>query len=203
MKRRFRVKVYGNRIARNSPHNKHFRIYDEKELVPDDLYRNDLFIESLNDLECGLSHIPRFYFIMSKDPYSWLVSYMRWAKKCGWREPGFHYATEYQLFYKKWLDIGSEDSRVFFIRYIDLLIDPESVISDVKKKCGLEDRLLSFLMSKRVAKVGQSSTFTDDRMKYYKDKRYLADIDESDVNHINSIVSQDVLRGLGYAYEVL
>ena len=65
---------------RQSPQHKHFRIYDDKDIIPktnkNNQYKNQYIINSLKELDKllgDLNHTNR-YIIMYKDIFSWLPS---------------------------------------------------------------------------------------------------------------------------------
>ncbi len=59
--KKYRVKflnsnIDGIRPERSSPLHKHFRLYDEKDIVPEPKFRNELKITSFNDFEESASN---------------------------------------------------------------------------------------------------------------------------------------------------
>src|SRR5690349_12021064 len=102
---------------------KHFRLYDKKDVVPEPKYLNDVQIDDYASFEKLLTNIPDYCLVISKDPYSWLLSYEKWAKICDWLPAQHHYIEEYNLFYGKWLELADQTDKIIFVRYIDLLQD--------------------------------------------------------------------------------
>lgn len=201
VKKNFQVKFLNSIEDRGSPLVKHFRLYDEKDIVPSAEYRNSIMVESLKSFERLLETVPDFYFIISKDPYSWFISYNNWAKKCNWPNAGHHYVVEYNLFYKKWLDFARETDRIIFIRYIDLMEDTERELDRLSQMAGLKRRFIGRFFRDGVGKVAQSTRFTDDRRSYYRDKLYLEKYSEEELREINSQIDINVLSLLGYELE--
>lgn len=120
-KKRYRVQFLNNVEDRSAPTHKHARLYDDKKIIADPQYRNDLIINSFMHFEQLLEIIPDYYLVISKDPYSWLISYKNWAQRCQWPVVPFHFILEYNLFYGKFLELSQQSSKIVFIRYIDLL----------------------------------------------------------------------------------
>lgn len=103
--------IQGIRPDRSSPLHKHFRLYDEKDIVPEPKFTNELKINSLDAFEQLLEVVPDYYLIISKDPYSWFLSYSAWAKRSNWPEVPYHYILEYNLFYGKWLEFSRQTKK--------------------------------------------------------------------------------------------
>ena len=179
-----------NGEKRYSPSHKHFRIYDNKNLIPvtdkSKQYNNPFIINSLEDLDKllrDLNHTNR-YIIVYKDIFSWLPSIEKWAKECKWiTNSKMDFIEDYLHFIKKWYSIRND--RVIFINYYDYLN-----LSD--KDNSLLDRLSLFLNYKpqqtnsTFDRVNCSSKFTSDRKKYYLNKEYLNIYSKEEIDKIKN-----------------
>lgn len=149
----FNIKIINNNFERNHPTHKHFRLYDNKILIPESNYYNNFQLNNFNDFINSLSpdERPDGIIIISKDPYSWYLSYKSWAKKCNWIPPKHHYIEEYNQFYKKWIDFSKENDKVIFVNYINLLRNMDAEILDIKNKLHINKKfsLLNFFTSVR------------------------------------------------------
>jgi len=177
---------------------KHFRLYDEKDLIPEPKFRNEYTITSLNAFEQLLEVIPDYYLIISKDPYSWFLSYTDWARRSNWLEVPYHYILEYNLFYAKWLELSQQTKRILFVRYIDLLRDPDEELKRLESIMHLKKKFLYMLRSNMVPKVPQSGEFSIDRRSYYLSEQYLHNFTKESLQEINDLINPEVLTLLGY-----
>lgn len=201
----YKVKFLNDNSNRSHPLQKHFRLYDNKELIPEPQYKNDLRFSSFDEYEdsLGLKRPIQGIIIVSKDPYSWFLSYNKWAKKCNWPPHSYNYIEEYNEFYGKWLDFRSQDPRILFVKYLDILINTQDILKLLESKYNLELRFARRLLGRKftLQKVSQSKQFSAQRMFYYQKKRYLRDLNPKDLDSINLTVSPAVMKGLGYQIE--
>jgi hypothetical protein len=203
LKKKYRVQFLnknkdGLNPERDSPLHKHFRLYDEKDIIPEPQFRNEYKIASFNDFEKLLKVLPDYYLVISKDPYSWFISYTNWAKKCNWPPVPYHYIMEYNLFYAKWLEFSRQTNRILFVRYIDLLRDPDAELHRLELTMQLKRKLLFPLRSSVIFKVRQSGEFSIDRRSYYLNEQYFQSYTKEGLQEINDLINPDVITQLGY-----
>ncbi len=199
IKKSFRVCVLNNNKERSSPLQKHFRLYDDKRKIPEENYANDLKIYSYSDFERKIGLVPDCILVISKDPYSWLLSYKNWAKKCNWKRVDHHYIEEYELFYKKWIDFSAETNKIHFVRYVDLLKDSNRELDILKRKFNFENNLFSSWLKKSIRKVPQSKNFSNKKREYYLKELYLNDLTKKEKTQINNIISEEIFNFLLYS----
>lgn len=197
----YRVELVNEEADRASPAQKHFRLYDDKHAVPHPDYQNEVFLGSFAELETLLPKRPDHYVVISKDPYSWLLSYRRWAQECGWPPVSHHYLEEYNLFYGRWLTFASQTDRIHFVRYHDLLVDADATLDALAGKTGMERRSLAGLRSSRIWKVPQSGLFSPEKRDFYVERKYLRSFDPDELTALDRILDRQVMDGLGYAFE--
>lgn len=205
LKQNYRISfLNGNKDkwTRSSPLHKHFRLYNDKDIISDNKYQNKLTVNDFEEFEQSIEVVPDFYLIISKDPYSWLLSYKDWAKKCNYPDVHYHYIVEYNLFYGKWLEFSQKTERIVFIRYIDLIEDTNAVLNQVEARMKLKKNLLSRLFLKIPNKVSQSSRFKDDKRTYYMKEKYLKKYSNEDLSTVNSFLDPQVTSLLGYEIRV-
>jgi hypothetical protein len=190
--------INGIRPDRSSPLHKHFRLYDEKDIVPEPKFRNELKIASFIDFEKLLEFVPDYYLIISKDPYSWYLSYNDWARRSKWEPVPYHYILEYNLFYAKWLEFSQQTKKILFVRYIDLLRSPDEELNRLELEMHLQKKFLYMLRSNVVFKVPQSGEFSIDRRSYYVSEQYLQSFTKEDLKEINDLIDPRVITLLGY-----
>ena len=190
--------IDGIRPDRSSPLHKHFRLYDEKDIVPEPKFRNELKIASFIDFEKLLEVAPDYYLIISKDPYSWYLSYLDWARRSKWEPVPYHYILEYNLFYAKWLEFSQQTERILFVRYPDLLRDPDQELKRLESKMQLKKKFLYSLRSNLVPKVPQSGEFSSERQSYYLNEQYLQSYTKEGLKEINDLIDPVVINLLGY-----
>lgn len=201
IKKKYRVKFLNSNKDRSSPLQKHFRLYDEKKIIPEPQYRNEFKVSNLSDFEHLLDIVPDYYLVISKDPYSWLLSYKNWGEQCNWPDISHHYIIEYNLFYEKWLEFSQQSERVIFIRYADLLRNTSKELSRLEMKMCLKKKLLHRFTPSLVKKVSQSGQFSSERGTYYLRKQYLKSYTAEGFKEINSFIDPNVISLLGYQKE--
>jgi hypothetical protein len=203
LKRHYQVSLLNSNADRRAPIQKHFRLYDQKEIVPEPQYWNDLYIANFAEFEQLLTPPADYYLVISKDPYSWLLSYEKWAKTCDWAPVNHHYIQEYNLFYGKWLEFAAQTDKIIFIRYIDLLQDTQSGLSFLAKKMGLKKKFFSQFQGFRIARVDQSAEFTKGQYNYYLNRLYMQNYTPDKLVAVNRLLDRQVLSQLGYELEQL
>ena len=198
IKKNYRVKFLNDNQDRSSPLHKHFRLYDEKEIIPEPQYRNDLETAGFKEFERLLEVVPDYYLVISKDPYSWLLSYTRWAEQCHWPDVSHHYLIEYNLFYGKWLEFSGQTDRILFVRYLDLLQASDKELSRLESQIALKKKFLSPFTSRLITKVPQSEEFSNNRREYYLTRQYLKSYTREELHTINTLIDPQLLSGLDY-----
>lgn len=200
----FRVKIINRKsrnLPRNNPLQKHFRLYDDKSIIPEPKYLNNHLYQSFKDFESslGLNTPVDGILIISKDPYSWLLSYENWAAKCQWPQPHYNYVEEYVAFLNKWKQFSEESDKIYFIKYLDLLTAPEKVLQEIqiKYKASKKFRLFNKTITE-IKKVKVSDTFTSQKKKYYLEKQYLNQYSPSKLHSVNSVLDPELMKLLGY-----
>lgn len=196
IKKNYHVTSLNKDGNKSSPLHKHFRLYDNKEIIPESSYQNGFQILDFKSYEQIFDIIPDYYLVISKDPYSWLLSYRNWVELCRWPEVKHHYIEEYNLFYKKWLELSIQTNKIIFIKYIDLLRSPGDELYRLQMKMGLE-KLCPYLVH-TINKIEQSGPFTDERRTYYLEEKYLKGYTEKELIEINNIIDMNVISLLGY-----
>lgn len=195
---RYRINFINLNDDKTYPGAKHFRLYDHKDIVPEPGYRNNVKIADYVTFEKKLNNIPAYCLIISKDPYSWLSSYEKWAIKCNWPQVQHHYVEEYNLFYGKWLELAKQTDKIVFIRYIDLLLDLKKELRRLEESIGLKKKLRSFFISAKCSQVSQSDEFTQDHLDYYLKEQYFNKYSEAKLVEVNSLLDLNVMSRLGY-----
>jgi hypothetical protein len=192
---------------RSHPLHKHFRLYDDKSLIGRPKFKNNLQFPTFGAFEeYVLKHAPEqpaeqdteiAYVIISKDPYSWHLSYALWGIKNHWPPSPHPYILEYNAFYRKWLEFAAESDRIAFVRYIDLLKSPKQTLGRLQQRFGfaptrqLEEEL-------RIKKVPMSRRFSKKRLNYYLREEYLEAFSGTELVELNRYIDEELIRMLGY-----
>ncbi len=203
LNKKYRVRFLNKKKDYRSPLQKHFRLYDNKDIVPVSQYRNDIGVKDFEEFEQLFEIVPNYYLIISKDPYSWFLSYSNWAKKCNWAAATHHYIEEYNLFYGKWLQFSHQTDKIIFIKYIELLRNTNLELHRLEGKMNLQKKLLANLFSSEVDKVPQSSSFTNERQAYYINELYLKKYSLAALQTLNRHLDSQVISLLGYEKRVM
>ncbi|MFC2129197.1 hypothetical protein ACFLQX_00285 [Bacteroidota bacterium] len=200
IQQQFEVEFLNKRYIRSHPRHKHFRIYDNKELIGRENYHNTLLIEDLQDFENKLeiSGNADGFIILSKDPYSWLISYKKWAKRMKWSDPPHPYILEYNEFYRKWWELSLQSEKVIFLRYEDLLMHTHEVLNNLSDKFELDRLPSEFIQDEQIKRVPYSAKFTSKNLKYYSRKKYLKKYSNKELKVLNALIDHDLIKNLGY-----
>jgi len=199
LERHFNVRFMNSEGERDHPLHKHFRLYDNKELIGRPNFMNDLVFASFESFESSVftREKPDLYVIISKDPYSWQLSYDKWGKKNGWPDSPHPFILEYNAFYGKWLKFAGQTDRIAFVRYIDLLEHPKRELKMLRNRFSL-DQTKNFKKGVRIRKVPMSHRFTSKKARYYTRRLYLDEFTPEELDQLNTHLDHEVARQLGY-----
>ncbi len=198
LRKRYRVHFLNNYKDLSSPVHKHFRLYDKKEIIPVPQYKNELRLAGFAEFEGVLNTILDYYVVISKDPYSWYLSYQEWAKKCGWPSVKHHYISEYNAFYGKWIEFSRQTNKIGFVRYIDLIENEKKELSRLEAVMGLKKRAFYRFLKKKITQLPHSEKFTSDRRDYYINYEYMNKYTKNSLSEMNRLIDDNVTSELGY-----
>ena len=199
----FRVSLLNDNTKGNHPLQKHFRLYEDKEFIPASKYHNSLqfngFDEYLHAMQ--LAEKVDGILVVSKDPYSWLLSYEKWVQKCKYPEVVHHYIQEYNAFYKKWIEFAQEDNRIKFVDYTTLLGTTKEELLKVKNSLNLKWRWIRLIFGSvnEIADVPQSTQFNAQNVDYYLNQEYLKEYSSSTLRKVNSLLDKELVAELNYS----
>lgn len=183
-----------NNGDRQSPCHKHFRIYDDKDIIPQtdktNQYNNQYIINSLEELDILLkdfNHTNR-YIIVYKNIFSWLPSIEKWAKGCKWKTNSkMEFVEDYLNFIKKWYSIKND--RVFFIKYEDFLNISDSLVNKLSLFLNKKQKQIIYSFDK----VDCSRKFTTSQKKYYIDHEYMSLYSKEELEKIkNNLIYKEL-----------
>lgn len=199
------VKIWNEHYPDCLPTQKHFRLYDEKHLIPSLQFQNNFHYENFSAFDAHVTRLTEQvelnYVVVVKHPLSWYLSYFAWASKKHHidhrkKEVNGHFILEWNLFMKKWLDFKKEaPNRVSIVKYEDLIADSSSELDASMTLFGLEKRHENYFIPE---KVGMSKGFNAKRLNYYKKKSYMSELPETHYRVIRELVDESVLDDLGY-----
>ncbi len=187
---------FGNGAVRNAVDHKHFRLYDNKEIIPEPQFENQMYFPSFPDFENALQLQPDIYLVISKDPYSWFVSYTKWSQKNNWPPHAYHYIEEYNLFYGKWMEFSKQTNKILFIRYVDLLQEPLRELHKIANTL----QIAPVDQMKTAKKVYASRKFTGAKKEEFLKNEHLAKISAEDLQMINIKLNTNLMAFLGYDF---
>jgi hypothetical protein len=198
------IRFFNSGFARCLPTHKHFRLYDEKVIIPDVRYYNSFtyrgFAAFKEHVEQVAGQQIDLFVVCIKDPYSWYISYKKHARKNKYtyfrKALNSHYIIDYNLFYRNWFDFSREaPDKVMLLRYEDFLGDLDGKLQEIAGHYGLERAAGS---SVNPDKVPMSKRFTAERASYYRNSKYLDLISERELSIIQHLLDPEVFHELGY-----
>lgn len=131
------IRFHNQQNSRCLPTHKHFRLYDEKSIIPDIRFSNAFTYRNFRDFKRHIGKMAgkeiSIFFVCIKDPYSWYLSYKKHARKNKYvylkKSLNSHYLIDYNLFYRKWYDFSVEaPDEVLFLKNEDLIEDPDGLL---------------------------------------------------------------------------
>jgi hypothetical protein len=195
----FDIEVLNTVESRKHPLHKHFRLYNDKTKIGRPNYHNTLSFKSFKEFEERSLKGQKvdLYVIISKDPYSWHLSYTNWGRKHDWPESPHPYIFEYNEYYKKWWEFSLETSRIVFVKYLDLLTEKERILNRIQKDYNL-DLIKDIDQIKTIRKVPMSKRFTNKKNRYYLERKYLLELSPSELKDLNNNIDHELIQNLGY-----
>lgn len=188
--------LFLNGELRSGITHKHFRLYPDKNIIPEPQFANTLILPDLASFEKQLPFAaPDLYVVISKDPIGWFTSYQRWSKKNNWPKVSHHYIEEYNLFYGMWMQYAASGGHILFIQYDTLLRTPDVVLKMVAEQLGYPVRKAIT----NTKKVYASKRFTQKKKQEILGGAYRQSLSEEMVQEIKQKVDPSVLSFLGYS----
>lgn len=186
-----------NGTERSAITHKHFRLYPEKNIIPEPQFHNSLLVQDFAQFESNIPGLkPDLYIVASKDPYSWLSSYQRWSTKNQWPAHEHHYIQEYDLFYGMWMQFARESNKVMFIRYDDLLTDPGKIMNEIAMRLGYP----AINKIKVPKKVYASRRFSSAKKEAHLSGAPKKELSAEDTLAIQKHVRPELMQFMGYRF---
>lgn len=148
--------------------------------------------------------------VISKDPFSWLVSMHRYRAK--WGKESFarlvndgDMIAHWSVLHRNWLDAAARvrESVIAFIRYEDVLRSPKQTLQLLAGKLDIERSSGDWIIeTRRVVPGGGHSKNNFNRRPYYLNRAYMNSFNEKMVDTVRRLVDEDVVTELGYRKHV-
>jgi len=206
------VKFLNEHYPEALPTHKHFRLYDEKHLVPGPQYLNQFFYPDFSSFHTHVSALTENenlqYLVTVRNPYAWYVSYSHWAhKRPFWKrqvikflrkEANAHFLLEWNLFMKKWIQFASEaPDRVKIVRHEDLLQRFDQNMAELEAFFHLKPKSEKW---HNPQKVGMSDAFSASKKTQLASGKYIKEIPELHFRAITEVMDKAVMDTLGYEW---
>ena len=184
---------FNNSQNRQLCSHKHFRVYDNKNIIPHtdviNQYYNNIIINSIEELDekLGDTNNSNKYIIIYKNIFSWLPSIKKWADNCNWiTNKNIKLIDDYLNYINKWHTIKND--RVLFINYEEYI---KYIISNSNTESLFLKRINTFLNKdiynlkyKAFKKVNCSSVFNQEKLNYYVNEEYLKYFTKKEIKKI-------------------
>jgi len=184
---------------------KHARLYDDNNSASGRFKGNCHNIKDFEDLNLRIKKhnlSPDFFVVISKDPYSWLLSHRHHASEYSeYTNLTNHPIKEYNSYYKKLISLSKNGGNFIFVKYIDLISNVDTLIR-LGELMNLEKRVENIKNNKK--RVYMSTPFSEDRKQFYMDKLYLNKLhhdSQDSIEEINQNLDKEVVEYLGYDIE--
>jgi hypothetical protein len=193
-----------NGYARSLPVHKHFRLYDNKSFVPEPKYLNNFFYPDFNTFDQHAKELTQVndinYIFITKEPYSWYLSFCREAKKNKWptllkKHVNNHYMTDYSMFCEKWLQFENESEKVIHIQYEELVKDFNGTLDKIQKIFDLEKMHSDYA---NLTKVPKSKKFTKKKKSFYEKGEFKQLFTEDELFVLTKNLDAKVIKELRY-----
>lgn len=195
---------------------KHFRLYEEKEYVPESKYHNELNFDSFAEFdeacakETGINNLA--YLVIAKNPYSWYLSITKMAASLDWEsydaEKAFqaHYIHDFNKYYGKWKSFADEaPDRVFLMKYEDLLAETDAVMCKIQSQFNLKRKkdLRHLIYGKEgqffgVKRVANSKNWDEKRKSFYLDKEFFNALKPEEKAGFEETLDFDLMKRMGF-----
>mgnify|MGYP000574649895 CR=1 FL=1 len=189
------------------PTQKHFRLYDEKFIIPSLQFQNNFHFPSFKQFDEKVEELTQQkdlkYVVVVKNPYAWYQSFMRLAnrtKHITYRKKHIngHFVIDWNLFHSKWLSFFNEcPEKIELVKYEDLVKDFDGTMKALENKFGLKSIHPEYFNPKS---VGMSRKFTKKRNTYYKGKAYLADLHPTYIRVISELLDKSLMERFDYEW---
>jgi len=196
---------WNEHYPKSLPTHKHFRLYEQKHLVPSLYYLNEFYYPTFQSFDAHVSGLTKKkdlkYVVVVKDPYGWYLSYLRYAHRTTEinflkKDANGQFILEWNLFYGKWLQFQQEaPDRVHIIRYKDLLKDLGPSLERIEDRFGMTRKAKEWHNPKA---VGMSKKFNFKRKKYYTEGSYLEEFDPKHFRVISEMIDPVVCEKLQF-----
>jgi len=198
------IQFHNDSYSRCLPTHTHFRLYDEKSIIPEAKYLHSFTYRDFRDFKKHVEQILQrdinIFIVSVKNPYSWYVSYKKHAKRNKYiyykDHVNSHYIADYNLYYKKWVDFSIQvPDEILIIRYEDLIKEFVSTLDKIRDTFNLEKRSEIYVNPE---KVPMSRAFSEERRLYYKNEKFLDMIDSQEKKVIENLLDAKLISSLGY-----
>ena len=100
-------------------------------------------------------------------------------------------------------DFAEQTNDIIFVKYIDLLVQPEIELTKIENKFSLKRRWNTKRkgLKTELEKVKVSEKFSLDKKDFYIQKKYLKDYDRKKIDLINSTLDENLMEFLNYEFQ--
>lgn len=206
MKANFDVEFKIDHYTYSLPIHKHFRPYSKPWFFPHLNLLHDFHYDSFDEFDAHCQRLLGIedlrYVVVSKEPYSWYLSFNRFAR----REKIFYfmkkkylnhlYMIDYTNFFKQWLKFKDErPEKIMLVRYESLLTDFENTMTGLKDHWDLEQISDSL---QNLQKVNMSKNFNEEKRQAYIEGKFYEKFSDKELRVLTGHLDPEVMERLGY-----
>ena len=138
---------------------------------------------------------------ISKNIFSWLTSMQRrYAKRhsliamIGVPD----YVNLWSLIHENWLNVPLKEKKKSFVKYEDLIVDPEKVCVRVAKELNLEKMTPFFKDTKQIVEPMGNVIQKKFDLDYYVGKQYMNNFPRGSIKGVRDMIDLNIVKKLGY-----
>lgn len=138
--------------------------------------------------------------IISKHPLVWIPSIHRFRHRGSLFQCIGHESQIWNNLYKKHVDLKLKDKKKVFVKYEDLLRNPEKECSRIAKIIGCPRKTDEFYVPRKKMSKSNTETKDDFNKSYYLDHKYRGEYDDRVMEKMRNSFNLGIMKAIGYEW---